>query len=286
MLASFLLGPCDIEGWRKKPYYLQIALPVPLPQCFDYLPNEEQDESAWWRGLRVKVPFGRRVLVGILVQVHTTPSCAPDKLKPIIDVLDTVPCIPPSLLSLCQWVSQYYHYPLGLVVSASLPTLLRRGRTIDAEASKPALQHEAECSSASAALTLNEEQAAALDRILNAQGFEVFLLDGVTGSGKTEIYMQAAQHVLDQGKQVLILVPEINLTPQTVKRFEARFQIVPEVLHSKVSDKKQCTAWLNASRGDVPLVIGTRSAVMTPLPKLGLIVVDEEHDPAHLYKCR
>ncbi|MFN2301062.1 MAG: primosomal protein N', partial [Gammaproteobacteria bacterium] len=129
------------------------------------------------------------------------------------------------------------------------------------------------------AFVLNDDQAAAVAAIAGADGFAAWLLDGVTGSGKTEVYLQAIERVLAADKQALVLVPEISLTPQLVGRFHERFAGVPlAVMHSGLNDGERVAAWLRAARGLAPIVIGTRSAVFTPLARLGLIVVDEEHD--------
>lgn len=127
------------------------------------------------------------------------------------------------------------------------------------------------------ALSLNDEQAQALAQI-TYDTFTAYLLDGVTGSGKTEIYLQAIARVISEGKQALILVPEIGLTPQTVQRFQQRFNVPVATLHSGISDKQRFLLWQDAKAGHTPIIIGTRSAVFTPLPNLGLIIVDEEHD--------
>lgn len=125
---------------------------------------------------------------------------------------------------------------------------------------------------------LNKEQALALGRILFHQGFAVWLIDGVTGSGKTEIYLQAIEETLKKGQQVLVLVPEIGLTPQTVQRFQARFNVEIDVLHSNLNDTQRLRAWQRAKSGQSAVVIGTRSALFTQFSNLGLIVIDEEHD--------
>jgi primosomal protein N' (replication factor Y) len=127
------------------------------------------------------------------------------------------------------------------------------------------------------ALELNDEQQLALDAV-NREPYSPFLLEGVTGSGKTEVYLQAIERCLREGKRALVLVPEIGLTPQTIRRFQSRFQDRVVALHSGLSDAQRLSAWLQASLGQAAIVIGTRSAVLTPLPNLGLIVVDEEHD--------
>ncbi len=126
--------------------------------------------------------------------------------------------------------------------------------------------------------SLNEDQQAAVAAITAASGFQAYLLDGVTGSGKTEVYLRAVQHAVEQGRQVLVLVPEITLTPQLVERFRRRLGVPLAVLHSAMNDRERLNAWLYARSGEAQVVIGTRSAVFTPMPKLGLMIIDEEHD--------
>ena len=131
-------------------------------------------------------------------------------------------------------------------------------------------------------LTLNEQQQAALAAILDKlQQFQVFLLAGVTGSGKTEVYLQAIQHCLAQGQQVLVLIPEINLGPQTIQRFSQRFKAKIALLNSEVNDRQRLDGWIEANSGEADIVIGTRSALFTPMPNLGLIIIDEEHDSSY-----
>src|SRR5262249_39399413 len=126
---------------------------------------------------------------------------------------------------------------------------------------------------------LNEDQVKAVNEInKNKNKFQVFLLDGVTGSGKTEVYLRCIQEILELGKQVLILVPEINLTPQTIERFAARFSYPIASVHSHLSEKERLKAWYAARSGEAKIIIGTRSAIFTPFHELGLIIIDEEHD--------
>jgi primosomal protein N' (replication factor Y) (superfamily II helicase) len=128
-------------------------------------------------------------------------------------------------------------------------------------------------------LQLNTEQQAAIDAVVNTLGkFAVFLLEGITGSGKTEVYMQIIRSVLERGQQVLVLVPEINLTPQLEQRFRQRFSVAMTLSHSNLTDKQRHIAWLNMQQGNSAILLGTRSALFTPLKKPGLIILDEEHD--------
>lgn len=128
-------------------------------------------------------------------------------------------------------------------------------------------------------IRLNEEQLNAVDSVSNALNqYGAFLLFGVTASGKTEVYLQLIEKVIEQDKQALILVPEIGLTPQTVKRFESRFNVEIVTLHSNMTDQQRLHAWLKAKNGQAKIIIGTRSAIFTPLKSPGIIIIDEEHD--------
>ncbi|KHD23244.1 primosomal protein N' [Vibrio caribbeanicus] len=128
---------------------------------------------------------------------------------------------------------------------------------------------------------LNTEQAVAIATVNSTDGFGCFLLEGVTGSGKTEVYLNLIKPVLEKGKQALVLVPEIGLTPQTINRFKKRFTVPVEVIHSGLNDSERLNAWLSARDNAAGIVIGTRSALLTPFHNLGIIIVDEEHDASY-----
>ncbi|WP_420064335.1 primosomal protein N' [Pectobacterium colocasium] len=131
-------------------------------------------------------------------------------------------------------------------------------------------------------LRLNTEQATAVGAIRSEDNhFAAWLLAGITGSGKTEVYLSVLENVLTQGKQALVLVPEIGLTPQTIARFRERFNAPVDVLHSALNDSERLAVWLRARSGEAAIVIGTRSALFTPFARLGLIVIDEEHDSSY-----
>ena len=129
-----------------------------------------------------------------------------------------------------------------------------------------------------AGLALNEAQELAVATINRESNFACFLLNGVTGSGKTEVYLRTIAQRLEQGQQAIVLVPEIGLTPQTIERFTARFKVPIVSLHSKLSENDRLQAWLEAKSGRAKIIIGTRSAILTPTPNLGIIILDEEHD--------
>jgi primosomal protein N' (replication factor Y) len=255
---------------------LRLALPTPLRRLFDYLPPQDVDPTTLIPGVRVQVPFQRRTLVGILVEVTTNSSVSPDRLKTAQVVLDKVPIFSPDIYALCQFAADYYHYSLGEVFASALPVLLRKGKILDEDdSSAVSISSELTVSS----IELNEAQRQAVDKItLSLNHFTPFLLNGVTGSGKTEVYFRVIEKVLQQNQQVLILVPEISLTPQTIERFHQRFQTSIVALHSHLSDKERLQGFIAARDNVAKIIIGTRSAIFTPFANLGLIIVDEEHD--------
>ena len=321
---------------------------MPLSRLFDYLPPDSTELPL--PGCRVRVPFGRREEVGLVLGHSSDSSLPTHKIRQCSEVLDDSPLLFEPELRLIRFTSEYYHHPLGEVVAAALPALLRQGRPLHplvetiavsdsgeredvAALSKRApkqaelLEHlidaggngieadrlteelpnwrraaaalfkkghitrvqarsedfdETLALAQSDSLTLNDDQQRALQSLRERDDFGVFLIDGVTGSGKTEVYLQRMKEIIDQGKQVLVLAPEIGLTPQLVARLRRRLGIEPALLHSGLSDIERLTAWRAARAGVARLVVGTRSAIFTPLKNPGLIIVDEEHD--HSFK--
>ncbi len=321
---------------------LGVSVPVPLPRVFDYRPPPGQAMPADAIGRRVRVPFGPREHVGVVVAVTEVPPGSAQALRPALAWLDETPLIAGELLSTLRWAAAYYAHPLGEVIQAALPVALRRplppplargrhymltaagehaaqapayrrrkrllrllavlatgprtaaeiseqiarpGRLLDeALAAKLIEEVSARLPTAPALIgpPLDPQQAAAVAQInAAADGFAAFLLDGVTGSGKTEVYLAAIRACLERGRQALVLVPEIGLTPQALRRYRERLGVSIAVLHSGLASGARAQAWLAAARGDAPVVLGTRSAVLTPLPRAGLIVVDEEHDASY-----
>ena len=255
-------------------HFLRLALPTPLKRIFDYLPPQDIDLNQLKPGVRVKVPFQSRELVGVLIEVTKNSDVPYGKLKRAGEILDEETIFTEDLKLLITWAADYYHASLGEVYAAACPSMLRKG--------KPALQKQPVpvfAGPLSIPPALNLAQQAAVDEIANSVNqYQTFLLDGVTGSGKTEVYLQAIERVLKLDKQVLVLVPEISLTPQTIARFRSRFPVPIAALHSSLSEKARLDAWLSARSGESKIVIGTRSAIFTPFASLGLIIVDEEHD--------
>ena len=253
---------------------------VPGNHLLDYLPSDEEIEPLK-PGTRVLVPLRKKKAVGIIWRKITASNLEPKRLKSILTVPYEPPLFTPRLLELLDWLSDYYLAPLGEVVKLALPKWLRMPTEKGNLALLKKLQEGliTPLATFSKTLSLNSEQQLAVDTILqNLDHFRPFLLAGITGSGKTEIYLQVIAKILDEGKQALVLLPEINLTPQTVKRFAERFPVTIAVLHSQMTDKARAKAWNMARTGSAKVIIGTRSAIFTPLPNLGLIVVDEEHD--------
>ncbi|MFZ2315334.1 MAG: primosomal protein N' [Gammaproteobacteria bacterium] len=254
--------------------YLRLALPTPLRRLFDYLPPQGVDIKSLIPGVRVKVPFQSRTLIGILIEVVATTEVPPAKLKAVLEVLDEKSQFAEDVFKICHWAADYYQSALGEVLSAALPVMLRKGKSLTRKRKKVAIATVQDHPP-----MLNADQMRAVTAINEAQHhFQTFLLDGVTGSGKTEVYLHAIADVLVKDKQVLVLVPEISLTPQTIARFRARFPVQIAALHSELSDGERLLAWQAASLGEARIVIGTRSAIFTPFSELGLIIVDEEHD--------
>lgn len=253
--------------------YIEVAVPTPLSSRFDYLlPSDVLGDQSLSPGMRVKIPFGRRELVAVVTAIKSTTDCPPDKLKSVIELIDDEPLLSDQAMQLLTWASDYYHHPIGEVFANALPKWLRQGRVA---AIKP---YASNIDVMGEALTLNAQQKVAVDTINETNEFQPYLLQGVTGSGKTEVYLQAIERVLQRGKQALVLVPEIGLTPQTMARFERRFAVPIASLHSGLTDSQRMQAWCLARAGEARIVIGTRSALFVPMPDLGLVIIDEEHD--------
>ena len=271
------------------PYWLQVALDVPLPGLFDY-----RSETPIAPGTRVIVPFGRRKLIGVVVAVVDSPSFDPAQVKPVDEVLDDLPPFTDDWMRMASFAAQYYQRPLGEVLLPVLPGGLRKVSAYQGKRSAggPVKRLDKKKPSAATSIvadtppTLNAEQGAAVHAIGALTGHKTVLLHGVTGSGKTEVYLHAAQTVLDQGRQVLFMVPEINLTPQLEQSLRRRLAQIAgadglAVLYSGLADTERLRAWLAFQRGQARILLGTRLSIFTPMPDLGLIIVDEEHDPSY-----
>ena len=262
---------------QAETFIYQVAVCVPLRQCFDYLGPLTGDVGVPIpRGSRVVVPFGRRRLIGIILGQQLHSSFPRESLKAIEHVCeDPLPFFTEPLCDFLMRAAQYYHHPIGEVIFSGIPSLFRSPKAYSPR-SRP-IVHKSPLPQQTPPV-LNAEQAAGLKRILSAQGrFDTFLIQGITGSGKTEVYLQATQAILNAQQQILILVPEISLTPQTQQRFQDRFAQA-SCYHSGMTPAQRAKVWQGVRAGEIQLVIGTRSALFLPFTALGLIVIDEEHD--------
>jgi primosomal protein N' (replication factor Y) len=261
------------------PLILEVAVPAPLMGVFDYLAPEDCPVELR-PGLRVRVPFGRGTRVGLLLGFKDASDLPPEKLRRAEAILDAEPVLPEDVQELLVWASAYYQHPPGEVFATAVPKALRAGRD-PARRRKRKLEAAGDALPADTPPELTTDQGRAVAAISQATGFRCFLLDGVTGSGKTEVYLRCIRERLDAGQQCLVLVPEIGLTPQLLERFRRRFPLPMAVLHSGLADGERLQAWADARDGTARIVIGTRSAIFTPLLRPGLLVVDEEHDASY-----
>jgi primosomal protein N' (replication factor Y) len=254
----------------------RVALDVPLHRFFDYIVPETEALSDSDLGRLVRVPFGQKSRIGIIVDLPQTSDLLVTRLKSIEAVLHDIPALPADWFRLSEFCAAYYQVPLGEVMLSTLPAGLRRVAPPKARTSKPA----AKAPPPQEPPELTAEQETVLAAMAkDGKGFKAYLLHGVTGSGKTEIYLRLVERALAAGLQVLMLVPEINLTPQLEFRVAARFPSAGLVsLHSELTEAARTRNWRAALEGRARIVLGTRLAIFALLPDLGLIVVDEEHD--------
>ena len=251
---------------------LRVALDLPLHRLFEYVSAEAMTNDV---GLRVRVPFGRGEKIGLIAEVAETSEWPLEQLKTAGEILRDLPPLPADFFALCEFAATYYQAAPGEVLLQALPAGLKR--LVAPERRKG---RAGRSPSAAAPPPLTEEQAQAIAAV-PGDGFSANLLFGVTGSGKTEVYLRLIEQALASGRQALVLVPEINLTPQLETRVSARFPGEKVVsLHSELAEAARERNWRAAFAGEASIVLGTRLAVFTPLPRLGLIVVDEEHDPS------
>ncbi len=339
----------------SRPRFVKVAVPCPLYKTFDYRLAASHRQPIE-PGVRVRVPFGRQKLIGIVIEECQSTDVPANKLKSIIAVLDDHNLLGSDILKLLFWAARYYVHPLGDVLQTALPVFLRNNddatpclntywrlkqpqastqhssmlpqdailqtlkrapkqlqlyqlllasdNGLDADALnsltenwrvpvnallekqlierfvKPALLTQQNKNREN--IKLNDEQTEAINNIeSHRHQHAVHVVNGITGSGKTEIYLALCESMLADNKQILVLVPEIGLTPQLTQRFLERLNASIVVLHSAMNDKQRYAAWHAAANKQAQLVIGTRSSIFTPLPDLGLIIIDEEHDGSY-----
>lgn len=275
--------------------FADVVLPVPLPGLFTYALPEALAPQAQ-AGCRVSVPFGnKRTTIGLIARLHDTPPVGIDT-KSILDILDSSPIILPHQLSLWQWISDYYLCSIGEVFKAAVSSKLKRpsSRAAHKGAETSGLYDNIFAGGGSLP-TLSPAQSTAFISVKEQWTHHpVCLLHGVTSSGKTEIYIHLIAEAIAQGKQVLYLLPEIVLTSQLTDRLRAVFGDRLGVYHSKFSDKDRAEVWMRQiSAQPYDIIVGVRSSVFLPFQRLGLVIVDEEHEvnfkqqePAPRYNAR
>lgn len=276
---------------------VNVLVAAPLPKAFTYQWHSEHMPRF---GMRVIVPWGRQHRIGLVQGVAPDQQLA-ENIKPVHSVLDQGECLSAQWQALIEFAAKYYHHPLGMIALEALPKALRvlnaRGEepVMVAKSREHAMKLLAERTDPDTSVKanktkidklekpeLNAEQLDAVAQLANAKGFNPFLLYGVTGSGKTEVYLHTVEERLKQGEQVLVLLPEINLTPAAQALYKER--LAPHwvvVMHSNLAELTRTKAWFEAATGAADVIIATRLGVLTPLPRLGMIVVDEEHDPSY-----
>ena len=322
---------------------IDVLVPIPLLERFSYKLPEELKKKNLERGIRIKIPFGNRLLVGIFWNYSDPSRNNRSSYKFIKEVIDETSLLEKKLLNLAEWASRYYHYPLGEVITYFFPPSLRRGKKAKFKESTfwqvtekgdfidlsglgrapnqrkglELLREKGDLSQHSlkafgvSRVSLNHlhnkglvkkrsqeqfpvyspeiqysykklltsEQKEAVKTISGAKGDnKIFLLNGVTGSGKTEVYLRCIKELVQKGKQALVLIPEIGLAPQAENRFKELFGDRVASFHSAKNERERLDVWLGAQKGLYDIVIGTRSSVFIPMKKLGIIIVDEEHD--------
>jgi primosomal protein N' (replication factor Y) len=335
-----------------EPLLVEVALPVPLFQTFTYAIDREH-EHACAVGSRVLVPFRKKHAIGVVLRTGVEPP-ARGTVKVVIDVPDPEPALSAAVIALCEWISEYYIVPLGLVVRSVLPalltgaehprparktrrvvrlrqdmpTLLQRDKAfarapqqralfelLEALGGQSTVEHLLEQLQFSPSVLKGLEKRAlveidaeavdrdpfagrvgrreprhvpteaqqdAITRMATGRAGEVFLLHGITGSGKTLVYIELLREIVEKrGQTAIVLVPEIALTPQTVDRFRAVFGDQVAVLHSALSDGERYDAWLALKNGSKRIAVGARSAIFAPLENIGAIIVDEEHEGSY-----
>ena len=243
-----------------------IAIEAPFLKPLSYL----QGQLSLKRGLSVFVPLGHRTVSGVVLgpssHVFSSKSY---KWKKVLSIRTDRPPLSESYLKWMEWLSHYYVYPIGEIFKTTFPPLKQSQR----KSSNSFLPEDIKPS----ALTLSPAQEAIVDKMNQKKGFQVHVLHGVTGSGKTEVYLGLIDRIIPN-KQVLVIVPEISLTPQLVERFVKKFGQNVAVLHSMLTNRERTNQWWDVMQQKKPILIGARSAIFCPIKKLGLIVVDEEHE--------
>ncbi len=258
--------------------FANVALSLPSTEPFQYSIPEDLLNRAQV-GVRVFANVRARRMVGYVVDLTETQAF--DNVRDIEGVIDDEPLIPPAMLELTRWLAETYFCSWGQALETAMPAPFKKGRFLmkARTARRQYARHDGNSS-----LPLTAHQDAAFQRILTfvkSRESKTFLLHGITGSGKTEVYLRLVQQLLSEDRGSIILVPEISLTPQTVERFASRFGDSVAVIHSRLSQARRVEEWHRIRSGQARVVVGARSAVFSPVQNLGLIVIDEEHDTSY-----
>lgn len=257
--------------------YLKVLLPRPFAKPFDYRPPEEGEPVL---GSYVTVPFGQSTIKGVVWEITDMPEAPPEKIKQAIAVCD-VPPMPEVMRQFIAWVAEYSFTPIGSVLAMSMSA----PQALEPEPEKArALKHDFTVPERFAHIDLSEAQREAANVLVEhvkAHDYQTSVVDGVTGSGKTEVYLEGVIEALQEGGQVLVMLPEIVLTEQLMKRFEQRLGMAPVPWHSGLTPKQRRCFWRAVAEGEARLVVGARSALFLPYTDLRFIVVDEEHDASY-----
>jgi len=269
--------PSGFLGQDRTPTFALVCVDIlhgDVDKLFHYIIPSGLAVSA---GVRVRVPFGKGsgIKLGYVMAVSDEPPDDVTKLKEVHSVCDDFPVLTEETIRLAHWMHKKYYTILAACVRSIIPTFKADGSFPSTRAKKAKTP-----APSNTEITLTNEQQAAISQIENLlrDGANPLLLHGVTGSGKTEVYLHTIEKVLASGKQAIVLVPEIALTPQIVGLFSERFGEAVAVTHSRLTPGERFRIWKMALNSEVKLVIGPRSAVFAPFPQLGLIVIDEEHE--------
>ncbi len=253
---------------QKQDYIVSVSVNAPIDNSLSYVCDIENLPV----GSAVEVPLGKRKVNGIVLGKEAFKE-AEYELKKVQCISETRPQLNQKFISWCQWLSKYYFYPLGVVLDLAYPPLKKHGRKTKHVVVPEITQSHAP--------SYTDEQKKVIDDISKINSFNVHLLHGVTGSGKTEVYLKLIENCLNQDKTAIVLVPEISLTPQLLNRFAARYPDDVAIIHSQLTAREKTNQWWSAYDKKKRILIGARSALFCPVKDIGLIIIDEEHESSY-----